>query len=58
MSQHPDFKKALSTLRKLAKLEEKKAAIEQQIDELGSDQFMFDEAAWNAAMKAHKAEIL
>ncbi|MOA64382.1 hypothetical protein D3C78_1904100 [compost metagenome] len=54
---HPDYKLALANLRKVAKLEAKKAAIEQQIEELGSDQFLFDEAAFNQALRDRRIEI-
>lgn len=54
---HPDYKKALANLRKVAKLEAKKAAIERQINDLGADQFMFDEVAFNLARHDHEAEL-
>ena len=51
-----EYTLALSSLRKQAKLEKKIAELEDQLDELSQDQFMFDQDAWDAAMKEFKKE--
>ena len=55
---HLDYKKAMANLRKVERLEAKVAAIEQQIAELGTDQFFFDDEAFNLALRDHQAGLL
>ena len=51
------YRSALANLRRCARLEAKKEAIQVEIAELSADQFYFDEDAFNAALRDHEAEM-
>ena len=50
------YRAALANLRRCARLQAKKAAIEVELEELEADQFSFEAEAFNAALRDHQAE--
>ena len=50
------YRAAMANLRRYARLEAKKAAIEIELEELAGDQFIFEAEAFNAALRDHQAE--
>lgn len=50
------YRAALANLRRCARLEAKKAAIDRELEELAVDQFLYEAEAFNAALRDHQAE--